>query len=198
MPVYDYEAILEVRRREKEERDRVREERRREKERRKLERAKRRAEKILGRRLLTRRPDIDQKRLDSLIKRHSHQETTELEVGLDTEGEKDDDKNIYLKDKEVNLENSVVTEKAAGEGEEEEEEEEPEAEDDEEDEGDEEEEEEEEEEDEEKQSSRLVPQDNALTATQVEEAIQLEVNVKEWLPLPPPPLKGILVSPGFG
>ncbi|KAJ8675771.1 hypothetical protein QAD02_011557 [Eretmocerus hayati] len=47
-PVYNYEAILEERRIEKEERKRLREIKRKEKERRRFERAKKRAEKILG------------------------------------------------------------------------------------------------------------------------------------------------------
>lgn len=203
MPVYDYEAILEVRRREKEERKRVREERKREKERRKMERAKRRADKILGRKLLLQRNDAEQKKLDHhLKKKQPMEEITVSDVLASLEDEKSESTKEEEEEEkeETNVAIAIApVEKSATEGEEEEEvEEEDEHEDDEDEDGDEEEEEEEEEEDEDKQSSRLAQSDDVATAAESEEAVQPEVDAREWPSLPPAPLKGILVCPGFG
>lgn len=202
LPVYNYDAILEVRRLEKEARKQVREERKREKERRKVERAKRRADKILGRKLLTRRTDAEHKKPEQLKK-----QPTEVVSVSDVLASLEDDKTESekkmkedLKEEEKSNPAGAPKEKLANEGEEEEEaeeEDEHEGEDDEEEEGDEEE-EEEEEEDEDKQSSRLTQSDNVATAAESEEAVQPEVEAREWPSLPAAPLKGILVCPGFG
>lgn len=207
MAVYDYEAILEVRRREKEERKRVREERKREKERRKMERAKRRADKILGRKLLSKcNNDSELKKLEQLKKNQPSEEVTVSDVLASLEDEKTEKAECIIenvkeeKEEEEEKNESAIAnvEKSANEGEEEEEAEEEDEHEEEEDEEGEEEEEEEEEEDEDKQSSRLAQSDDVATAAESEEAVQPEVDAREWPSLPPAPLKGILVCPGFG
>lgn len=167
-PVYNYEAILEVRRIEREERKRQRDLKRKEKERRRFERAKRRTEKILGKskvELSAGIGDLFNKPCPSIlasltkdVEENADGETEEPEVATPTVSRKEEsDEAAPLK------RNAAVMDEDEDADEEEVDEQEP-------------------EEDEEEN------QDGAVITKQ--EEIKLTV-------IPPPPAKGILILPGF-
>ncbi|XP_076249176.1 uncharacterized protein LOC143188653 isoform X2 [Calliopsis andreniformis] len=199
-PVYNYEAILETRRKEKEERKRLREMRRKEKERRRIERINRRALRLLEKNNM-RQADSQQKSLDSSVLkalRESEEQTeTEEQQPISMASEKEEEASTAATS--VPAEEEEVP---GDEDEEEEEEEEPEVEDDEEEEEEPEDDEEEEEEDEEKAASKVNIRRNETeeitpTPTSEESKAEVEMEPQEWPELPPPPLKGILVASGF-
>ncbi|XP_015432769.1 PREDICTED: uncharacterized protein LOC107188895 isoform X2 [Dufourea novaeangliae] len=201
-PVYNYEAILETRRKEREERKRLREMKRKEKERRRIERINRRALRLLEKNNM-RQSDSGQQTSSSL-------DPAVLKALRETDEQGEVEEQSALAIPEKGEEASVAPPPApaeeedvvADDDEEEEEEDEAEVDDDEEDEEEAEDDEEEDEEDDEKSSSRISNRrsevDETATATTSEASkVQVEMEAKEWLELPPPPLKGILVAPGF-
>ncbi|XP_054001184.1 uncharacterized protein LOC128888398 isoform X2 [Hylaeus anthracinus] len=204
-PVYNYEAILETRRKEREERKRVREMRRKEKERRRIERINRRALRLLEKSTM-RQSDSDGQAQTSSLDPAVLKALRETEEQADAE---ESQPSIAAVDKEqetpvatfsvpVEEEDIIVVD----EEEEEEEEEEAEVEDDEEDEEEAEDDEDEEEEDDEKSSLRLNNRRNevpeaVVASTSETSNVQVDTESMEWPDLPPPPLKGILVAQGF-
>ncbi|XP_076277908.1 uncharacterized protein LOC143207903 isoform X2 [Lasioglossum baleicum] len=201
-PVYNYEVILETRRKEREERKRLREMRRKEKERRRIERINRRALRMLEKSTMrqidsgqTNSSSMDPAVLKALRETDEQAETEEQPVSVTSE--KEEGASIAALAASTEEEDVPVDD-----DEEEEEEEEPEVEDDEEDEEEPEEDEEEDEEDDEKSSSRISNRrtevdDAAVAATSEMSKFNLETETTDWPDLPPPPLKGILVAPGF-
>ncbi|OAD53833.1 hypothetical protein WN48_08806 [Eufriesea mexicana] len=203
LPVYNYEVILETRRKEQEERKRLREIRRKDKERRRIERINRRALQLLEKSNIRQSENTNQQKSPSLDP-SVLKALRENEEHVNMDG-KQTSSAIFEKDEEMPVvASSASTEEEevpVEEDEEEEEEEEAEVEDDEEDEEEAEDDEEEEEEDDEK--SRLnklkneVDEVTATIATDEMNKIQIDPESKEWPELPPPPLKGILVASGF-
>nr|XP_033338670.1 trichohyalin-like isoform X1 [Megalopta genalis] len=200
-PVYNYEVILETRRKEREERKRLREMRRKEKERRRIERINRRALRMLEK--STRQTDSGQLKTSSLdpavlkALRETDEQVETEEQPVAVTSEKEEDVSVAALSASTEEEDVPVDD-----DEEEEEEEEPEVEDDEEDEEDAEEDEEEDEEDEEKSSSKMTNRrseidDTVVPTTSETSKVHIETDSKDWPELPPPPLKGILVAPGF-
>ena len=198
-PVYNYEAILEVRRKEREERKKLREERRREKERRKSERVRRRAKRLLGRNGSAANRLVPE--ASTTVETEAVQETDEktclvieepeeIAVVVAIEGEKERKALVPT----VNVTSDC--EMAPVEPDEEEEE-------DEDEEGDAEEEDEEEDEEEEPEDGeQTTPEiqnkiDTTLVETEVDDERQIEPESLEPFSLPPPPRKGILVPAGF-
>ncbi|XP_063985314.1 serine/arginine repetitive matrix protein 2-like [Diachasmimorpha longicaudata] len=168
-PVYNYEAILEARKKEKEERRRLREERRSEKENRRIIRMRKRAEKVLDKVARTNEtaeevpdtPEDPNKLIDD-----EHEESVAATLG-ETSGDVKEFGGDFDEDEEVDLEGDV----------EEDEEEEDEV--------------EESEEDQEDEDSRVIPGLGDLK--ECEQKIDVEGSV-EVLPVPK---KGILVPPGL-
>ncbi|XP_078050476.1 uncharacterized protein LOC144476982 isoform X2 [Augochlora pura] len=200
-PVYNYEVILETRRKEREERKRLREMRRKEKERRRIERINRRALRMLEK--STRQTDSGQLKTSSLdpavlkALRETEEQVETEEQPVAVASEKEEDASVSALPASTEEEDVPVDD-----DEEEEEEEEAEVEDDEEDEEDAEDDEDEDEEDEEKSSSRITNRrsemDSTVVATTSDTSkVHIETESKDWPELPPPPLKGILVAPGF-
>ncbi|XP_057336874.1 serine/arginine repetitive matrix protein 2-like [Microplitis mediator] len=185
-PIYNYEAIMEVRRKEKEERKRLREEKRLEKERKKIEKMRRRAKRTLG--------------------QSSSRITADLPVEPDTtiEGEAVSAQPKPLIDDE-DLDDPIAAplgqpDENVPEDEDEEEYDEGDVEEDDEEEDDDEEPEAEVEDDESRVINSIDPQPGveipSLNETVDEESTSV-VNVTVTTPLPPPPRKGILVPPGL-
>ncbi|XP_018395795.1 PREDICTED: trichohyalin-like isoform X2 [Cyphomyrmex costatus] len=197
-PVYNYEAILETRRKEQEERKRLRELRRKEKERRKIERTNRRALRLLEKNNTTSRQMsglLDHRKssiVDSLVLKALKEGDEQTESPLvnpikeeeATISIKEEDEDITVDEEEEEDEDEIEVEA------EDDEEEEEEVEDEDEDDGDDE------------KPLQMINQrieiDEAITTSTVTTKDQTENDTrKEWLMLPPPPLKGILVVPGF-
>ncbi|CAK9797362.1 hypothetical protein ANTPLA_LOCUS1192 [Anthophora plagiata] len=203
-PVYNYEAILETRRKEQEERKRVREIRRKEKERRRIERINRRALRLFEKNNLRQSENASQQQTPSLdpsvlkaLRESEEQVDTEEQQSSTAVPEKEEEAPAVASSASAEEEEAPVEE-----DEEEEEEEEPEVEDDEEDEEEAEEDEEEEEEDDEKTKANKLKNEMdeaiaAIATTSETNKIPVETESKEWPELPPPPLKGILVASGF-
>ncbi|XP_076164228.1 uncharacterized protein LOC143145078 isoform X3 [Ptiloglossa arizonensis] len=203
-PVYNYEAILETRRKEREERKRLREMRRKEKERRRIERINRRALRLLEKSNMRQSNDGGQPKTSSLdpavlkaLRETEEQTDVEEQQPLPVVPDKEEEAPVSVPSGLTEEEETV-----ADEDEEEEEEEEAEVEDDEEDEEEAEDDEEEEEEDDEKSSLRLNNRRNevdevVIATTSETSKVQVETESTEWPELPPPPLKGILVAQGF-
>lgn len=199
-PVYNYEAILETRRKEREERKRLRELRRKEKERRKIERVNRRALRLLEKSNTTRQDSgvsldhrkgtiVDPSVLKALKEGEEQAESPSVNLIKEEEETtaaiKEEDEDVAADEEDDDDEDEVEAE--AEDDEEEEEEAEDEDEDD---------------DDEEKQLqviNQRIEVDEATTAMSADASKdQAEVEIKkEWPELPPPPLKGILVVPGF-
>lgn len=202
-PVYNYEAILETRRKEREERKRLRELRRKEKERKRIERINRRALRLLeknnmsrqtGEVLLDRRKGsvVDPSVLKAL-KEGEEQAETDSPSQSNSVKEEEEEATASVKEEDEDA--------AADEDEDDDEDEvEAEAEDDEEEEEEAEDEDEDDNDDDEK-SSQIINQqieaDEAVIPIDMNKD-QAEIEIaKEWPELPPPPLKGILIAPGF-
>ncbi|KAG7207404.1 hypothetical protein KM043_009056 [Ampulex compressa] len=202
-PVYNYEVILETRRKEKEERKRLRELRRKEKERRRIERINRRALRLLEKN----NPNARQSDVPSLLDRPKVSATMDRSV---LKALRDTDEQIDIEDQAAMSEKmeetptfSAPTEEEdapAEEDEDEDDEEEPEVDDDEEEEEEPEDEDEEEEDEEDKSMSKMNNR-----RTEIEDSAvtndgnkgQEDAEDADWPVLPPAPLKGILIAPGF-
>ncbi|KAK9297028.1 hypothetical protein QLX08_009127 [Tetragonisca angustula] len=202
LPVYNYEVILETRKKEREERKRLREIKRKEKERRRIERINRRALQLLEKNNMRQSESTNQQK-SSALDPSVLKALRESEEQCDTE-EQQTSATVFEKEEEITpvIASSAPTEEEevpVEEDEEEEEEEEAEVEDDEEEEEEAEDDEEEEEEDDEK--SRLNKSknevDEAAATTPMDETNKIETESKGWPELLPPPLKGILVASGF-
>ncbi|KAL2724501.1 repetitive organellar protein-like isoform X1 [Vespula squamosa] len=202
-PVYNYEVILEARRKEREERKRLREMRRKEKERRRIEKVNRRALRLLEKKtigtpqsenttLLDNRkipPSIDRSVIKAL---HEGDEEATL-----------DDQSGKEPDNSVSLITSVEEEEdvAGDDDEDDEEEEEAEGEDEDDDYEDPEDDEEEEELNDQKPISKIENRKEEIKEIEIPlndmNTNQVESKPKDWPLLPVAPLKGILISPGF-
>ncbi|XP_046828029.1 repetitive organellar protein-like isoform X3 [Vespa crabro] len=202
-PVYNYEAILEARRKEREERKRLREMRRKEKERRRIEKVNRRALRLLEKKTIgtpqsenttlsdNRKipPSIDRSVIKAL---HEGDEEATL-----------DGQSVKEPDNSVSLITSVEEEEdvAGDDDEDDEEEEEAEGEDEDEDYEDPEDDEEEEELNDQKSISKTDNRKEEIKEIEVPlndmNTNQAESKPKDWPLLPVAPLKGILISPGF-
>jgi hypothetical protein len=210
--VYNYEAILETRRKEREERKRLRELRRKEKERRKIERTNRRALRLLEKNSMLARQasgvSLDHRKsstMDSSVLkalREGEQEEIESqpinsvkeeeEIAPIKEDEEDaavdEDEDEDEDEAEVEAETEADIEAEAEDDEEEEEEAEDEDEDD--------------DDDDEKlpqminQRTEIETIDETTSVDTNKNPAEIEIK-KEWPELPPPPLKGILIAPGF-
>lgn len=207
--MYNYEAILETRRKEREERKRLRELRRKEKERRRIERTNRRALRLLEKNnTLTRQAagvSLDRRKgsvVDpSVLKalRESEEQSEETE-SPSANAAKDEEESMVAP---VTVPTEEDEDAAADEDEDEDEDEaEAEIEDDEEEEEEAEDEEEDDEDDDEKTTQVIIQRaaevDEIATATYADTSkSQVEIENKECFELPPPPLKGILVTSGF-
>lgn len=205
-PVYNYEAILETRRKEREERKRSRDLRRKEKERKKIERTNRRALRLLEKNSTLARqatgvlsdhrksPVVDPSVLKALREGDEQGETKFSPTNAGKE-----------EDEPATTSASVPTEDdedvAADEDEYEDEEEiEGEMEDDEEEEEEAEDEDEDDDYDDEishTASLRTAIDEATIAASADTNKSQAEIENKEWPMLPPAPLKGILVTSGF-
>jgi len=194
--VYNYEAILETRRKEREERKRLRELRRKEKERRRIERINRRALRLLEKNNTSRQMTeilLDHRKssiVDPLVLKALKEGDEQAESpSLNPVKQKEEITTIKEEDEDA----------AADEEDDDEDEIEVEAEDDEEEE--EEAEDEDEDDDDDEKPLQMINQrielDEATMSVDVNKD-QTEIETKkEWPELPPPPLKGILVVPGF-
>lgn len=203
LPVYNYEVILETRRKEREERKRLREIKRKEKERRRIERINRRALQLLEKNNMRQSENTSQQK-SSALDPSVLKALRESEEQCDVE-EQQTSATVFEKEEEMTpvVASSAPTEEEevpVEEDEEEEEEEEAEVEDDEEEEEAEDDEEEEEEDDEKSRLNKSKNEvDEASASTPMDEMnkIQIETESKGWPELLPPPLKGILVASGF-
>lgn len=208
-PVYNYEAILETRRKEREERKRLRDLRRKEKERKKIERINRRALRLLektntsqpaGEVLLDRRKGsvVDPSVLKAL---KEGEEQAETESPSQTNSIKEEEEEAAAAVAAAASIKEEDEDAAADEDEDDDEDEvEAEAEDDEEEEEEAEDEDEDDNDDDEK-SSQMINQgievdEATMPADMNKDQAEIETT-KEWLELPLPPLKGILIAPGF-
>jgi len=206
-PVYNYEAILETRRKEREERKRLRELRRKEKERRKIERTNRRALRLLEKSsMLARQTDAaspDHRKgsvVDPAVLKALREGEEQSEIGSPSANPIKEEEEAAASIKEED-EDAAADEDEDDDEEEVEAEAEAEAEDDEEEE-EEAEDEDEDDDDEDEKPSQIINQqieiDEATTAGADASTSQEEIETKkEWPELPPPPLKGILVASGF-
>jgi len=196
-PVYNYEAILETRRKEREERKRLRELRRKEKERRRIERINRRALRLLEKNNTSRQMTeilLDHRKssiVDPLVLKA-------LKEG-DEQVESPSANPIKQKEETTTIKEEDEDAAADEEDDDDEDEIEVEAEDDEEEE--EEAEDEDEDDDDDEKPLQMINQrielDEATASGDVNKD-QAEIETKkEWPEFPPPPLKGILVVPGF-
>lgn len=194
-PVYNYEAILETRHKEREERKRLR---RKEKERRRIERVNRRALRLLEKNNTSRQTSgillnhrkgsvVDPSVLKAL-KEGEEQVETESPLANSIKEEEEAATSIKEEDEDA----------AADEEDDDEDEIEAEAEDDEEEEEEAEDEDEDDDDDEKLQmiNQRIEVDETTTTFTENKDLVEIETK-KEWPELPPPPLKGILVVPGF-
>lgn len=202
-PVYNYEAILETRRKEREERKRLRELRRKEKERKRIERINRRALRLLeqnntsrpaGEILLDRcKGSVVDPSVLKALKEGEEQTETESPSQNNSIKEEEEEATSSIKEED---EDAAVDE----DDDDDEDEVEAEAEDDEEEEEEAEDEDEDDNDDDEK-SSQMINQRTEVDEVTMPADInkdQAEVEtIKEWPELPPPPLKGILIAPGF-
>lgn len=212
-PVYNYEAILETRRKEREERKRLRELRRKEKERRRIERTNRRALRLLE------KNNTFAQTAGVSLDRHKGSVVDPSVLKALREGEEQSEIESPSANVGKDEEESVVTpvttpteedEDAAADEDEDEDEDEAEAETEgeaeaeaEDDEEEEEEDEDEDDEDDDEKTTQMIIQrteaDETVIATCADNSkSQAETENKECFELPPPPLKGILVTPGFG
>lgn len=202
-PVYNYEAILEIRRKEREERKRVRELRRKEKERRKIERTNRRALRLLEKNSMLVRQEGDvmlDRRKGSVVDPsvlkalREGEEQSEIESPLINPVKEGEEPTISLSVKEED-------EEVVADEDEDDDEEEAEAEDDDEEEEEAEDEDDEDDDDDDEKPSQIINQRievDETTTSADDNKNQAEVETKkEWPELPPPPLKGILISPGY-
>ncbi|XP_036146293.1 uncharacterized protein LOC105837289 isoform X2 [Monomorium pharaonis] len=196
-PVYNYEAILETRRKEREERKRLRELRRKEKERKRIERVNRRALRLLEKNSTSRQSSgvlldhhksaiVDPSVLKALKEGEEHAESPST--------------NLTKEDEEMTTSIKEEDEDAAADEEEDEDDDEVEAEaEDDEEEEEEAEDEDEDDDDDDEKSLQIINQqievDETITDANKDQ-VEIEAK-KEWPALPPPPLKGILVVPGF-
>lgn len=213
-PVYNYEAILETRRKEREERKRLRELRRKEKERRKIERTNRRALRLLEKNNTLAQqagtisgdhrqgPIVDPSVLKALREGEEQEETESSTTNLVKEEEeitppiKEDDEDDAADEEddededEAEAEAEAETEMEAETEDYEDEEEEAEDED-------------EDDDDDDEKSPQILSQRTEGETTDETTSIDANKNPgeieikKEWPELPPPPLKGILIAPGF-
>jgi len=206
--VYNYEAILETRRKEREERKRLRELRRKEKERRKIERTNRRALRLLEKNnMLTRQASgvsldhrksstMDSSVLKALREGEEQEEIESQPINPVKEEEemapiKEDEEDVVADEDEDEDEDEAEVEADIEAEAEDDEEEEEEAED-----------EDEDDDDEEEKSPQVI---NQRMEIETIDEISVDANKnpaeietkKEWPELPPPPLKGILIAPGF-
>jgi len=196
--VYNYEAILETRRKEREERKRLRELRRKEKERRRIERINRRALRLLE------KNNTSQQMTEVLLDHRKGSIVDPLVLKALKEGDEQTESPSVnpVKQKEETITTIKEEDEDAAADEEDDDDEdeiEVEAEDDEEEE--EEAEDEDEDDDDDEKSLQMINQrielDEATTSVDVNKD-QAEIETKkEWPELPPPPLKSILVVPGF-
>ncbi|XP_014470485.1 PREDICTED: trichohyalin-like isoform X2 [Dinoponera quadriceps] len=206
-PVYNYEAILETRRKEREERKRLRELRRKEKERRRIERTNRRALRLLEKSSMLARQtpgaSLDRRKgsvVDPSVLKALHEGEEQSETGSPSgNAGKDEEEAAATSTPGPSEEDEDV---AADEDEDEDEDEaEAEVEDDEEEEEEAEDEDDEDDEDDEKatQASGLrADADEMATAMSADAGkSQVELENKGTFQLPPAPLKGILVASGF-
>lgn len=204
--MYNYEAILETRRKEREERKRLRELRRKEKERRKIERTNRRALRLLEKNntlaqqssgvLLDRRKGSV---VDPSVLKALREGEEQNEGSPSANARKEEEEEVTVATTHIPVPSEEDEDIVADEDEEEDEDE-AEIEDDEEEEEEAEDEDEDDDDDDEK-ASQIINQrtelDETVTTTSVDMNKNQEVESKEWPELPPPPLKGILIAPGF-
>ncbi|KYM80481.1 hypothetical protein ALC53_09031 [Atta colombica] len=193
-PVYNYEAILETRRKEQEERKRIRELRRKEKERRRIERINRRALRLLEKNNTSRQISgvlLDHRKSSSIdpavlkaLKEGDEQVESPSANPIKEEEEatmtiKEEDEDVAMDEEEDDDEDEIEAEA------EDDEEEEEEVEDEDEDDG-----------DDEKSLQMINQRIDEATTSVVKDQAEIDTR-KEWPVLPSPPLKGILVVPGF-
>lgn len=193
-PVYNYEAILETRRKEREERKRLRDLRRKEKERKRMERVSRRTLRLLE------KSNISQQASEQVLLDHRKGVIVDPSVlKALKEGEEQAESANPIKDEEETTTSiKEEDEDAAGDEEEDDDEDEAEAEDDDEEEEEAEDEDEDDDDDEKSlQINQRIEVDEATTSADVNKDQAEIATKKEWPELPPPPLKGILVVPGF-
>lgn len=192
--MYNYEAILETRRKEREERKRLRELRRKEKERRRIERVNRRALRLLEKNNTSRQASGDHRKgaiVDpSVLKALKEgEEQTDSPSANPVKEEEEATTSIKEEDEDVPADEEDDDDEDEAEAEvEDDEEEEEEAEDEDEDDDD----------DEKLQmiNQRIEIDEATMSADANKDQAEIETK-KEWPELPPPPLKGILVVPGF-
>ncbi|KAK2586720.1 hypothetical protein KPH14_011755 [Odynerus spinipes] len=200
-PVYNYEAILETRRKEREERKRLREMRRKEKERRRIERVNRRALRLLEKKTIgapqsENTTSLDRRKIPPAIDRSVIKALREGDEETTSENQ-----TVKEQENSASLATSVDEEDAPGDDDEDDEEEEAEGEDEDDDYEDPEDDEEEEELDD--QKSIIKVENRKEEIGEIETSIndvninQVESKSKDWPLLPVAPLKGILISPGF-
>lgn len=192
-----------MRRKEREERKRVRELRRKEKERRKIERTNRRALRLLEKNSMLARQEgdvmldrrkgsvVDPSVLKALREGDEQSETESPSTNPAKEEEEDPTASLAVKEEDEEV--------AADEDEDDDEEE---AEDDEEEEEEAEDEDDEDDDDDDEKPLQVISQrieaDETATTSADANKNQAEVETKkEWPELPPAPLKGILISPGY-
>ncbi|XP_070525021.1 trichohyalin isoform X2 [Cardiocondyla obscurior] len=197
-PVYNYEAILETRRKEREERKRLRELRRKEKERRRIERVNRRALRLLEKNNTSRQASgvlLDQRKgaiVDPSVLK-ALKEGDEQAESPPVNPVKEEEALTSIKEE---YEDAAVDE----DDDDDDDEGEAEAEADDDDEEEEEAEDEDEDDDDEKLQAinQRIEIDETMTTFSDTNKDQANIEIKrEWPELPPPPLKGILVVPGF-
>lgn len=196
-PVYNYEAILETRRKEQEERKRLRELRRKEKERRRIERINRRALRLLEKNNTSRQTSgilLDHRKgaiVDPSVLKALKEGDEQAESSSANPVKEEEEVVTSIKEEDEDA--------AADEEDDDEDEIEAEVEDDEEEE--EEAEDEDEDDDDDEKPLQMINQRIEIDeATAASDAIKDQAEIesrKEWPELPPPPLKGILVVPGF-
>lgn len=192
--MYNYEAILETRRKEQEERKRIRELRRKEKERRRIERINRRALRLLEKNNTSRQISgvlLDHRKSSSIdpavlkaLKEGDEQVGSPSANPIKEEEEatmtiKEEDEDVAMDEEEDDDEDEIEAEA------EDDEEEEEEIEDEDEDDG-----------DDEKSLQMINQRIDEATTSVVKDQAEIDTR-KEWPVLPSPPLKGILVVPGF-
>ncbi|XP_025996734.1 uncharacterized protein LOC105198112 isoform X1 [Solenopsis invicta] len=196
-PVYNYEAILETRRKEREERKRLRELRRKERERKRIERVNRRALRLLEKSSTSRQTS-------GVLLDHRKGSIVDLSViKALKEGEEQTESpsaNPMKEDEEVATPIKEEDEDAAADEEEDDDDDEVEAEAEDDEEEEEEAEDEDEDDDDDEKPLQIINQrveaDEAIIIDANKDQMEIEAK-KEWPELPPPPLKGILVVPGF-
>lgn len=195
--MYNYEAILETRRKEREERKRLRELRRKERERKRIERVNRRALRLLEKSSTSRQTS-------GVLLDHRKGSIVDLSViKALKEGEEQTESpsaNPMKEDEEVATPIKEEDEDAAADEEEDDDDDEVEAEAEDDEEEEEEAEDEDEDDDDDEKPLQIINQrveaDEAIIIDANKDQMEIEAK-KEWPELPPPPLKGILVVPGF-